>query len=106
MPQCCCEYCAYKQVIRLHAGALSHINPDAYLLTADADLLPLDAGHFFSDRDWTKGLHAYNYGCCPSFQVTKDGQPKDLSMMPMSFVGATGKTWTQVVSTPHVCTHV
>ena len=88
------------QVIRLYAGALIHVPEHAYLLTADADLLPLSREHFFGERDFTKSMHAYNYGCCPSFQVTgHDGMVKDLMMMPLSFVGATGRTWNQIMRT-------
>ncbi|EKX35487.1 hypothetical protein GUITHDRAFT_118301 [Guillardia theta CCMP2712] len=64
---------AIAQVGRLYACLVEGIKDDDYLLTSDADLIPVSALHFDSERDWNKKLHLYNPFCCAPLLLPEEG---------------------------------
>ena len=44
------------QVARLYACLVEGIGDEDYLLTTDADLIPLDPNHFSLQRNWNRSL--------------------------------------------------
>jgi hypothetical protein len=113
---------AVAQIGRLYACLVDGMADDEYLLTTDADLIPLSAPHFSEERNWNRRLHLYNSFCCAPLQLPEGGlhhakqsisavrlgapdlrygmgveADHRLLHLPISYAGATASVWRQLM---------
>uniref|UniRef100_A0A7S0F622 Nucleotide-diphospho-sugar transferase domain-containing protein n=1 Tax=Hanusia phi TaxID=3032 RepID=A0A7S0F622_9CRYP len=116
---------AVAQVGRLYACLAEGIKDDDYLLTSDADLIPVSPTHFDSERDWEKKLHLYNPFCCAPLLLPEQGlaaapdkvdqvrlgapafsrgagveADHRLLHLPISYAGAEAHVWRELMNLP------
>ena len=64
---------AAAQVARLYSCLVEGVGPEDFLLTTDADLVPLSRAHFNQDRRWDRPVHLYNSFCCAPLLLPEGG---------------------------------
>ena len=114
---------AVAQVARLYACLVGGIGDDEYLLTTDADLIPLDVQHFSTDRNDEREIRLYNAMCCAPLELPEGGieaatrniaQVKlgasdvmrgvgvhgdhRLLHLPISYAGASARVWRELMA--------
>lgn len=84
-----------SMVSRIFSGAISNkiIDDNAFIITSDADMIPIDKTFFtFNSYDGIKLLNAY---CCGSF---KHNNGKMYRMFPMGYIGMRKKLWRDLIN--------
>lgn len=117
---------ALAQVGRLYACIVDGIRDDDYLLTTDADLIPLSSSHFNEQRNWRRRMHLYNSFCCAPLQLPEGGvesakeqcslvelgasdlvrgggvdSDHRLLHLPISYAGASAGVWREIMGLSH-----
>ena len=68
---------------------MPRLSPSDYLITADADIIPLDAA-FFNRLDWSASFHLlFNANCCEKIELKfNNSKVVHIQHYPMSYAGA------------------
>ena len=97
---------AVAQMSRLYACLVVGIADDDYLLTTDADLIPLSGAHFNAERNWNRSLHLYNSFCCAPLQLPEGGLDQAQSATASVLLGAPDVIYGAGVEADHRLLHL